>query len=317
MSNHSIKIIICTIFALLAFAGNSVLCRMALGENTIDAASFTAIRLMSGIVILFVFLLFGLVFKKQTEASNPQILVSKASTSKGSWFAASLLFIYAVTFSYGYISLDTGVGALILFGAVQITMVVAGLISGNKLHYSEWLGLLIAFAGFVYLVIPSLTTPSLTGFILMTVSGIAWGLYTLIGRHSKQAINDTAYNFLRTSPFVLVLIIVIFASVSADMESSSALYLTVEGVVLAVLSGAIASGLGYAVWYIAIGGLSVTQAAVVQLFVPIVAAIGGVIFTSEVITLRLVESSVLVLGGIFIVILGRQYFSSASRKQIH
>lgn len=316
MSKHSIKIIICTIFALLAFAGNSVLCRMALGENTIDAASFTAIRLMSGIVILFVFLLFGLVFKKQTEASDPQILVSKTSASKGSWFAASLLFIYAATFSYGYISLDTGVGALILFGAVQITMVVAGLISGNKLHYTEWLGLLIAFAGFVYLVIPSLTTPSLTGFILMTVSGIAWGLYTLIGRHSKQAINDTAYNFLRTSPFVLVLIIVIFASVSADMESSSALYLTVEGVVLAVLSGAIASGLGYAVWYIAIGGLSVTQAAVVQLFVPIVAAIGGVIFTSEVITLRLVESSALVLGGILMVILGKQYFSSSSDKQI-
>lgn len=294
---------------------------MALGENTIDAASFTAIRLVSGIAILFAFLLFGVVFKKQAAASSSQVSVSKASNSKasnskGSWFAASLLFIYAVTFSYGYISLDTGVGALILFGAVQITMVIAGLISGNKLHYTEWLGLLIAFAGFVYLVIPSLTTPSLTGFILMTVSGIAWGLYTLIGRHSKHAINDTAYNFLRTSPFVLVLIIVIFASVSADMESSSALYLTVEGVVLAVLSGAIASGLGYAVWYIAIGGLSVTQAAVVQLFVPIVAAIGGVIFTSEVITLRLVESSALVLGGIFIVILGRQYFSSLSDKQI-
>ena len=326
MSKHSIKIIVCTTFALLAFAGNSVLCRMALGENTIDAASFTAIRLVSGIAILFAFLLFGVVFKKQaaasssqasiSQASNSQASNSQASNSKGSWFAGSLLFIYAVTFSYGYISLDTGVGALILFGAVQITMVIAGLISGNKLHYTEWLGLLIAFAGFVYLVIPSLTTPSLTGFILMTVSGIAWGLYTLIGRHSKHAINDTAYNFLRTSPFVLVLIIVIFASVSADMESSSALYLTVEGVVLAVLSGAIASGLGYAVWYIAIAGLSVTQAAVVQLFVPIVAAIGGVIFTSEVITLRLMESSALVLGGILMVILGRQYFSSLSDKQI-
>ena len=325
MSKHSIKIIICTIFALLAFAGNSVLCRMALGENTIDAASFTVIRLISAIVILFVFLLLEKVFKKQTEASNPQVSISKLSTSKGSWFAASLLFIYAVTFSYGYVSLDTGVGALILFGAVQITMVVAGLISGNKLHYSEWLGLLIAFAGFVYLVIPSLTSPSLTGFILMTVSGIAWGLYTLIGRHSKQAINDTAYNFLRTTPFVFVLIFAVFAVVpstpdfsvgsATDMQSNNAFYLTVEGVMLAVLSGAIASGLGYAVWYIAIAGLSVTQAAVVQLFVPVVAAVGGVIFTSEVITLRLVESSVLVLGGIFIVIFGRQYFSSASRKQ--
>lgn len=288
---------------------------MALGENTIDAASFTVIRLVSGIVILFLVLSLDMAFKKQTEASNPQVSISKLSTSKGNRFAASLLFVYAVTFSYGYVSLDTGVGALILFGAVQITMVVAGFISGNKLHYSEWSGLLIAFAGFVYLVIPSLTTPSLTGFILMTISGIAWGLYTLVGRHSKQAINDTAYNFLRTSPFVLVLILAVLAVSFTDMQSSNAFYLTVEGVVLAVLSGAIASGLGYAIWYIAIAGLSVTQAAVVQLFVPIVAAVGGVIFTSEVITLRLVESSVLVLGGIFIVILGRQYFSSVSRKQ--
>ncbi|MFA7555670.1 MAG: DMT family transporter [Spongiibacteraceae bacterium] len=286
MSKHSTNIIACTIFALLAFAGNSVLCRFALGENTIDAASFTAIRLASGITILIIV---ATMTKK-----------TKDVRSKGSWLAASMLFTYAVAFSYGYISLDTGVGALILFGAVQITMVIVGLISGERLHYSEWLGLFIAFSGFVYLVIPSLTTPSLTGFILMTISGVAWGLYTLVGRYSKQPINDTAYNFLRTSPFIFALMIFTFKTS----------HITPEGILLAVLSGAIASGAGYAAWYVAIGGLSVTQAAVVQLFVPIVAAIGGVIFASEIITLRLVESSALVLGGILTVILGRNYFVS-------
>lgn len=286
MNKHSINIIACTIFALLAFAGNSVLCRFALGEKTIDAASFTAIRLLSGIVILIIA---ARLTRKPEEVR-----------SKGSWLAASMLFTYAVAFSYGYISLDTGTGALILFGAVQITMIVASIVSGNRLHYSEWLGLFIAFSGLVYLIIPSLTTPSLIGFILMTASGVAWGFYTLVGRSSKQPINDTAYNFLRTSPFILALIIFTFKDSN----------LSPEGILLAVLSGAIASGVGYAVWYVAIREISVTQAAVVQLLVPIMAATGGVIFTSEIITLRLVESSALVLGGVMTVMLGRSYFVS-------
>lgn len=292
MNKQAIKIIACTIFALLAFSGNSVLCRLALGGNTIDAASFTIIRLLSGIVILMVA---AAITRKTSE-----------TRSKGSWLAASMLFIYAVAFSYGYISLDTGTGALILFGAVQISMIIVSVISGNRLHYCEWLGLFIAFSGFVYLITPGLTTPSLMGFILMTVSGMAWGFYTLVGRSSKQPLSDTAYNFLRTSPFILVLFIFTF-------QDSS---ITQEGILLAVISGAIASGVGYAVWYIAIGGLSVTQAAVVQLFVPIIAAIGGVIFTNELITLRLVESSALVLGGILTVILGRNYFVSRASKKL-
>ena len=282
----------CTIFALLAFAGNSVLCRLALGENTIDAASFTVIRLLSGIIILII--------------AATMTRKTKETRSKGSWLAAGMLFIYAVAFSYGYISLDTGTGALILFGAVQVTMIIASVILGHRLHYTEWLGLFIAFSGFVYLIIPSLTTPSLMGFILMTASGVAWGFYTLIGRSSKQPLNDTAYNFLRTSPFLLALIIFTFNDS----------HITTEGILLAALSGAIASGVGYAVWYIALGGLSVTQAAVVQLFVPIIAATGGVIFTNELITLRLVESSALVLGGILIVILGRSYYVSRASNKI-
>lgn len=283
-SKHLIKIIACTIFSLLAFAGNSVLCRLALGENTIDASSFTAIRLLSGAIILIIA---ATITRKANETS-----------SNGSWMAAIMLFIYAVAFSYGYLSLDTGTGALILFGSVQITMIIVSVISGNRLHYIEWLGLFIAFSGFVYLIIPSLTTPSLTGFILMTVSGMAWGFYTLIGRTSKQPLHDTAYNFLRTLPFVLALLT--FTILDSNM--------TKEGVLLGVLSGALASGVGYFVWYIALGGLTVSQAAVVQLFVPIIAALGGVIFTNELITLRLLESSVMVLGGILTVIFGRHYF---------
>lgn len=293
MNINFIKIIASTIFALLAFAANSVLCRLALGDNAIDASSFTIIRLLSGIIILIVLL-------QVTRKSN-----DIKPKSKGSWLAASMLFIYAIAFSFGYISLDTGTGALILFGAVQLTMIMASVISGNKLHFTEWAGLTIAFLGFVYLIVPSLVTPSFKGFMLMAVSGIAWGLYTLVGRTSKNPLSDTAYNFMRTSPFILILII--FGLNDA--------HITPMGIFLAVLSGAIASGIGYFVWYIALRGLSVTQAAVVQLFVPVIAAAGGIVFTNELITLRLVESSALVLGGILTVILGRYYFVQLAAKK--
>lgn len=288
MNNSFVKTITSTIFALVAFAANSVLCRLALGDNAIDAASFTIIRLFSGIVILFVLI----------KLTKKQKIIEKNTQSTGSWLAASMLFIYAVTFSFGYISLDTGTGALILFGAVQITMILINVISGNKLHLSEWFGLTIAFTGFVYLIIPNLTTPSLDGFILMSISGVAWAFYTLIGRGSNNPLSDTTYNFMRTTPFILALLVFTLNNMQ----------ITPMGILLAILSGAIASGVGYFVWYIALTGLSVTQAAVVQLFVPIIAAMGGVIFTSELITLRLIESSTLVLGGILMVVLGRYYF---------
>lgn len=284
------KITLCTIFALLAFAGNSVLCRLALGENTIDAASFTSIRLLSGIIVLMALVSIS---RKNSE-----------SKSKGSWFAALMLFVYALTFSYAYISLDTGTGALILFGSVQIMMIVVGIITGNKLHTVEWVGLIVAFSGIVYLVAPSFTTPSLTGFILMMIAGSAWAFYTLSGRGSNNPLRDTAYNFLRTSPLLVILII--FALQNAHISS--------EGVIIAIISGAVCSGLGYSIWYVALPGLTVTQAAVIQLFAPIIAAIGGVIFTYEEITLHLVFSSCLVLGGVLIVILGKRYFERNEGK---
>ncbi|MCH8058488.1 MAG: DMT family transporter [Proteobacteria bacterium] len=270
--------------ALIAFAANSVLCRLALGEETIDAASFTVIRLLSGALVLLAILAF----------SNDK----EASASRGSWSASLMLFVYAVAFSFAYISLDTGTGALILFGSVQITMILLSLVSGNRLHLSEWVGVIIAFTGFVYLVLPEVTSPSVMGFLLMIAAGIAWGMYTLKGRGSAHPLKDTAYNFLRTIPLVIILLVITIQ----DAHYSAA------GVLLAVLSGGIASGIGYTIWYIALGGLSTTQAAVVQLSVPAIAAFGGVLFVSEAITARLTLSASMILGGILLVVLGRFYF---------
>ncbi|UCE64869.1 MAG: DMT family transporter [Nitrospirota bacterium] len=276
--------------ALLAFAGNSVLCRVALGESTIDASTFTFIRLLSGAVVL----LGILQFKGRPNGLN----------TKGDWSASFMLFLYAVTFSFAYLTVETGTGALILFGSVQITIILMSLISGNRLLVTEWIGVFIAFGGFVYLVLPGVATPSVVGFALMAVAGIAWGMYTLKGRSSTNPLSDTTFNFLRTTPFVLVLII---------MAVHSSHY-SFKGIVLAVLSGGVASGIGYTIWYMALSGLSAIQAAVVQLFVPIIAALGGVIFMAEPITLRLSLSSLMILGGILLVFLGRAYLPQLTVK---
>jgi len=285
INNTLLKTTIFTGLALIAFAANSVLCRLALGNEAIDASSFTILRLLSGSIVLLIII--G-VSRKTTEVST-----------KGSWGASFMLFLYAITFSYAYISLDTGTGALILFGSVQITMIFLSLISGTRLHFTEWAGVTIAFTGFVYLILPGVTAPSIVGFLFMTVAGIAWGIYTLKGRASKNPLMDTAYNFFRTTPFVILLAIPTIYS--ANYSS--------EGIILALLSGGITSGIGYTIWYIALGGLSSTQAAVLQLLVPVIATFGGVIFVSEAITFRLEISAAMVLGGILIVVLGRKFFS--------
>lgn len=283
VNNYLFKTIILTGLALIAFAANSVLCRIALGDEAIDASSFTVIRLLSGAIVLLIIIS---ATRKTAEVST-----------KGSWAASFMLFLYAVTFSYAYISLDTGTGALILFGSVQITMILLSLISGTRLHITEWTGVVIAFTGFIYLIMPGVTMPSVTGFLLMTVAGIAWGIYTLKGRGSKSPLMDTAYNFIRTIPFVAILAI----STIDNINYSS------DGVMLALISGGVTSGIGYTIWYIALGGLSSTQAAVVQLSVPVIAALGGVVFMSEAITFRFTLSTAMVLGGILIVVLGKYY----------
>jgi len=284
LNNHLVKTVIFTGLALIAFAANSVLCRLALGEEAIDASSFTVIRLLSGATVLLI-----IISIKRNQAGNP---------TKGSWPASLMLFLYAITFSFAYITLDTGTGALILFGSVQITMILLSLVSGARLHITEWVGIAAAFTGFVYLVLPGVTAPSTIGFILMTIAGIAWGIYTLMGRGSKYPLMDTAYNFLRTMPLVILL----------GVFTIDVAHYSFEGIMFAVISGGIASGIGYTIWYIALGGLSATQAAVVQLLVPVIAAFGGVIFVSEDVDIRLIISAVMILGGVLTVVLGRYYF---------
>ena len=287
-----------TSLALAAFAANSILCRLALGTEAIDAAGFTVIRLVTGALVLL--LILGIHSKREQGVNN-----TASTASKGSWFSAVMLFVYAATFSFAYVSMDTGAGALILFGAVQLTMIAMSLIRGHRLFWVEWLGVLLAFGGFVYLVLPGLGTPSVIGFILMSLSGVAWGFYTLKGQASKDPLRDTTYNFVRTLPLAAVLLAVMTAQ----------LQLSLQGIILAMLSGGIASGVGYTIWYSALRGLSSTQAAVLQLLVPVIAAVGGVIFMGEAITSRLLFSGMMILGGILLVVIGRYYLSQYRNGQ--
>ncbi|WP_153916123.1 DMT family transporter [Shewanella sp. TC10] len=303
------KTLVYTLLALLAFAGNSILCRVALGKDLIDPASFTAIRLLSGIVVLVVIMQLAnwrqpnSVDEVTTRNSIHSTAGLKSShphaLSKGSWNAALMLFVYAITFSYAYTSLDTGTGALILFGTVQMTMIVVGAVSGQKFHLAEWFGVMIAFAGFVYLVLPGASAPSISGFVLMAMSGVAWGLYTLEGKRCSEPISDTSFNFIRTLPLVIILSIVTISFSTV----------TPAGILLAIISGGFASAVGYVIWYAALAGLSGIQAGVVQLLVPVIAAAGGVIFADEVFSLRLGISSLVILSGIMIVLLGKHYLS--------
>jgi drug/metabolite transporter (DMT)-like permease len=278
-----LKLALLTVLALFSFAGNSVLCRMALTDEVIDAASFTSIRLFSGIV----FLLFLVVIKTK----------EKMTIATGSWLSSLLLFLYAIAFSYAYLTLDTGTGALILFGAVQATMIMSGLLKGRKFLVIEWVGLLLALLGLVALLMPGAAAPSLTGFVLMAGSGIAWAFYTLAGKNSKNPLIDTANNFLRTLPFIAMTMLLTFSEIQISNK----------GILLAIASGAVMSGLGYAIWYSVLPSLTLTQAAILQLTVPIIAAVGGVLFSNEVITIKLISSSILVLGGVLVVTVGRRY----------
>lgn len=303
---------------MLAFAGNSILCRMALGEDNIDAVSFTVIRLLSGvcafIVILPIYHRYQLGKSAQVEAvikikslNNIEPSTGRKGHSKGSWLAGSMLYVYAIMFSFSYISLDTGIGALILFGSVQMTLILSNLLLGKNIRKVEWLGILLAISGFVYLVFPELTKPAFGGFIMMAIAGVAWGVYTLKGQGSTSPIEDTAYNFIRTLPFVALTGIVMM--VYAYFISASHPYLVLKvnqlGVIYAVLSGIFASAIGYFIWYQALAGLTTIQASTVQLIVPILAALGGLLLLDELFTLRLTIASAMVLGGIFVVTLFR------------
>ena len=270
-----------TLVALVAFAANSILCRVALRDATVDPATFSTIRLIAGAGTLAL-----------VTAWNQRAALADA----GSWTSAALLTIYAVPFSFAYVSLSAGTGALILFGSVQVTMLIAALGSGERPHVGQWAGLTMALAGLVILVFPGLTAPPLTAAVLMATAGVSWGAYSWRGRSSTNPLAHTTGNFVRAVPFV----------VAVSLVSLSRTHVEARGIVLAAASGALASGLGYVAWYAALRGLTGMQAAVVQLSVPMLAAMGGVAFLAEGVSVRLVLSTIVVLGGIALAIAGRR-----------
>ena len=262
--------------AMTAFAANSLLCRLALKTTSIDAASFSTVRVLSGALLLWLLM----------QARCVKI------AQHGSWRGAAALFIYIATFSYAYISLSAGTGALILFGAVQVTMLVAGFVAGERMRKIQIAGFFMAVAGLVILVLPGVQAPSLLGSVLMLMSGIAWGLYSLFGRGVPDATLATTGNFIRAVPMVIVLVILALPWSSFDGA----------GMMYAVLSGALASGVGYVIWYRVLRDISAITASTVQLSAPVIAAAGGVIFLDEVLSLNLLIATVLILGGIGLVL---------------
>ncbi len=271
------RTLVLTSLAMLAFAGNSLLCRFALKHTAIDPASFTTIRLFSGAVTLW--------------------LVARARRGTpaggGNWLSALALFAYAAGFSFAYVSLPAATGALLLFGAVQATMIGHGIRAGERLGRMQLVGLMLACAGLVGLLLPGLSAPPLAGSVFMLGAGLAWGIYSLRGKAAGNPLRVTAGNFLRAAP--------IAAALSVFMMNGTAL--DHAGIGYAVLSGALASGIGYAIWYTALPALKATQAAIVQLSVPVIAALGGILFLGEPLTLRLALTSAAILGGIALVIL--------------
>jgi len=265
---------------MIAFAANSLLCRLALGEDLADAASFTTIRVAAGAITLALILW----PRWRSRGRAPVDLRS-----------AAMLFTYMAFFSFAYLSLSAGTGALLLFGAVQLTMFAVALRSGEHFPPLSWAGLAMAVSGLVYLVSPGVTAPDPLGAVLMVIAGIAWGVYSLLGKQAKDPLEATANNFIFSVPLVVCVSLVFMGD----------FHVSTKGLILAVASGSLASGLGYVIWYAALKGLPASRAATVQLSVPVIAAIGGVIFISEQLSLRLVVASIATLGGIALVLLQR------------
>jgi drug/metabolite transporter (DMT)-like permease len=272
----TIRLLTLTVLALLAFAGNSLLCRAALQHTRIDAASFTTIRLISGALALWL-LVQG---------------TRRGATGRGSWPSALALFAYAAAFSFAYVALPAGTGALLLFGSVQASMIGWGLLKGERFGGVQMSGLVLAFAGLVGLLLPGISAPPLGGALLMITAGAAWGVYSLRGRGAGDPLRVTAGNFVRTVP-VALLLSALFMN-EARVDTAGALY--------AIASGAITSGLGYAIWYTVLPHLKATSAATLQLSVPVIATLGGLVWLGEPFTLRLLLASAAILGGIALVI---------------
>jgi drug/metabolite transporter (DMT)-like permease len=285
------KVVAYTVFALVAFAFNSILARLALRGGEADAAGFTLVRLAAGAVVLFAIRYFS-----GRTAPRP---------NRGNWVSAFFLYGYAICFSFSYLGITAGTGALVLFGAVQLTMLAAAIFKGERPTSVEWSGLLLAVGGLVYLVLPGLASPPAVSSALMAAAGACWGVYTLRGKSSADPLADTSENFLRTLPMIAV----------AALPFLSQLHLSSRGIVLAALSGGLASGVGYTVWYAALKFHTSSRAAVLQLAVPVIAAFGGVLLLHEPATLRLAVSAVLILGGIALSIAGKHLTPSAAFRR--
>ncbi|MES2412615.1 MAG: DMT family transporter [Pseudomonadota bacterium] len=270
-----------TVLAMLAFAGNSLLCRLALKTTGIDAASFTALRLVSGALVLYA------------------IVRQRGTTGTGSWLSALALFVYAAAFSLAYIQLSAATGALILFGVVQFTMAAHGFAKGERLGARQALGWVIAIGGLVVLLMPGLLAPSPQGAALMTAAGIAWGIYSLRGKSAGDPVRETAGNFIKSVPYALLLMAAA-AGLHAPITWDGA------GIAYALVSGALTSGVGYVIWYAAVKHLRATSAASVQLSVPAIAAVGGVALLGEPISWTLALSCAAILGGVALSVLSRR-----------
>ncbi|GAB3470057.1 EamA family transporter [Azotobacter salinestris] len=281
------RTLLLTTLAMLAFAGNSLLCRLALRDTGIDAASFTGMRILAGALTLWLLLR----TRQQGRAG-------------GSWSGAVALFVYAAGFSFAYLQLDAGVGALLLFGAVQLGMLLYGLSHGERLGPWASFGLLLALAGLVALLLPGADAPEPGSAALMLLAGLAWAVYSLLGRGSADPLAATAGNFIRAIPLALLLGLLLVAQSRPDPL----------GLVYALLSGALTSGLGYAVWYSALRGLGALQAATVQLSVPILTALAGALLLGEALSLRLSLAALAVLGGIALVLSAERPAPLASRQ---
>ncbi|MDB5854666.1 MAG: EamA-like transporter family protein [Herminiimonas sp.] len=280
MSRSRSKTLALTFLAMTAFAGNSLLCRLALRFTAIDPASFTALRIVSGALALWVLIR----------------LRSNGKPASGNWPSALALFAYAAAFSWAYVGLPAATGALLLFGSVQATMICAGLVRGERLNGSRLLGFAIAVLGLVALLLPGISAPPVVGSMLMLFAGAAWAVYSLRGAGAIDATAVTAGNFARAA--VLATGVGLVMLPWATVDRAGALY--------AIVSGALTSGLGYVVWYVALRGLSTIEAATVQLCVPVVAAVGGILFIGEPVTPRIVLCGAAILGGVALVVLHKR-----------
>ena len=275
------KIILITFLSLLAFAANSLITRFALEQTTIDEASFIMLRVVSGALFLWLFV----TLKKH-----------KSPWQSGNWLAAAALFIYAVSFTYGYGLIAAGTGALLLFGSVQVTMTIVGYREGERLTRVQLIGFVLALAGLVILMLPGISAPSLTGALLMCISGVAWGIYTLQGRGASNPAASTAGNFIKAAPMAMLLWFIV------NLSTNNIINLASDGIICALLSGIVTSAIGYIIWYSVLPELKATQAAIIQLSVPLLVTLAGAILLNEVITLRVVLASFTILFGTILVL---------------